>query len=98
MTETEAELAARANLHGFLLEVMIANDFALMPDGDRKLAAFADNITERIERRSRLPPGEQEDEASVEVGARTVIAARRFFQLARKRRTEIAQERTDRAG
>lgn len=98
MTDTEAELAARANLHGFLLEVMIANGFALMTDGDAKLAAFADTIIERIERRSRLPPGEQADDAAVEVGARTVIAARRFFQLARERRDEIARARTDRAG
>lgn len=98
MTDTEAELAAITNLHGFLLEVIIANNFAQMTDGDAALAALGDTIAERIERRSRPRPGEQADEATVEVVARTVIAARHFFQLARERRNEIARARTDRAG
>lgn len=98
MTDTEAELAAIANLHGFLLEVIIANNFAQMPEGDAALAALGDTIVERIERRSRLRPGEQADEAAVEIAARTVIAARRFFQLTRERRDEIARERTGPAG
>lgn len=98
MDDFQAEVLAVTNFHHFLLEVMLANEFAGMPNGEAELAGFAADMVDRMERRSTFRPGEEPtDEQSIEdaaeIAARSVVIARRFFQRAQNRRDQIASAR-----
>ncbi len=92
MTEDDQlELIALVNLHGFLIEVMLATECAKKPDGRESLAAMRDAVLDRIENASRPRPGERPySGVMAEINLRMSINGRRLFQLAEDRRAELA--------
>lgn len=93
MTESdELDLFATLTVHGFVFEVVLANDFARLPNGQRALESFRDDLLNRIEHRSTLPPGEKADvDELAEMKARMLVICRRFFQRTEARRAELVQ-------
>jgi len=91
MDEFQAEVLAVTNFHNFLLEVLVAQHFAGRPDGRALLAGLGETIVSRSQNRSTTRPGDTPaEEDLVDVNARMVIAARRFFVRAESRRAEMA--------
>lgn len=93
MTEgDELELFATLSVQSFVLEVVLANDFARLPSGQRALENFRDDLLHRIEHRSTLPPGEQASvDEMTEMQARMLVICRRLFQRIESRRAEVVR-------